>query len=105
MLMVCILVRWTMMSSTCRSLQVEHAAEHRRIALGDRAADGLSSMVPRISSCAARMLAASSRLVGVSFRIRRTMYWMAVGERVSRTMITRMIGATNSATRSANASA
>ena len=41
MSMVCILVRWTMMSSTCRLSQVQHAAEHRRIALGDGAADGL----------------------------------------------------------------
>jgi hypothetical protein len=48
--------------------QIEHAAEHVGIALGDRAFLGCRSMVPRISSCAARMLAASSALPGVSFK-------------------------------------
>ena len=42
--------------------QVEHAAEHVGVAAGDGALLLDSSMVPRISSCAARMLAASSRL-------------------------------------------
>ena len=42
--------------------QVEHAAQHVGIVARDRALLVCSSMVPRISSCAARMLASSSSL-------------------------------------------
>ena len=78
MLMVCILVRWTMMSSTCRSLRSSTPPSMAASPLATAPPMVFSSMVPRISSCAARMLAASSRRVGVISRIRRTMTWMAV---------------------------
>ena len=64
-----------------------------------------SSMVPRSSSCAARMLAASSTLVGVSFSSCRTMNWIAVVAGASPTIARRMNGATKRATRSAAAMA
>ena len=104
-LMVCILVRWTMMSSTCRSLRSRTPPSMAASPLATAPPIVFSSMVPRISSCAARILAASSSRDGVSLRIRRTMIWMAVVSGPSSTIMTRMIGATNSATRSANASA
>ena len=105
MSMVCILVRCTMMSSTCRSLRSRTPPSMSASPFATAPPIVFSSMVPRISSWAARMFAASSRRVGVIFRISRTMNWITVVSGPSRTIITRMIGATNSATRSANASA
>ena len=77
MSMVCILVRCTMMSSTCRLRRSSTPPSIAASPLATAPPMVCSWMVPRISSCAARMLAASSRLVGVMRRIRRTMNWIA----------------------------
>ncbi len=62
-------------------------------------------MVPRISSCAARMLASSSTVVGVSFKTWRTMNSTAIVSGFNTTMSVCITGATESEMRSGNASA
>ena len=97
---VSILVRWTMMSSTCSSRR--SSTPPSMFASPRATAPSLAPrpMVPRISSCAARMLAASSAFDGVIRRILRTMKRIAMVTGASSQMTACISGATASAMRS-----